>query len=41
MKTITILYTNNEWLEKEIKETPPFTITLNNIKYLVVILPSL
>jgi hypothetical protein len=28
------LYTKNKQGEKEIRETPPFTIVINNIKYL-------
>jgi hypothetical protein len=27
-------YTNNNWAEKEVGETKPFTIATNNIKYL-------
>jgi hypothetical protein len=27
------LYTKDKWTEKEIKETTPFTIVTNNIKY--------
>ena len=32
------LYTNDKWTEKEIRETTPFTIVTNNIKYLGVTL---
>jgi hypothetical protein len=32
------LYTKDKQVEKEIKETTPFTIVTNNIKYLVVTL---
>lgn len=32
------LYTNDKWTEKEIKETTPFTLASNNIKYLEVTL---
>ena len=31
-------YTNDRWAEKEIRESAPFTITTNNIKYLGVTL---
>jgi hypothetical protein len=37
-KSITFLYTNDRWTEKEIRETTPFTIVTNNIKYLGVTL---
>jgi hypothetical protein len=33
-KSVTFLYSRNKWAEKEIKETTPFTIVTNNIKYL-------
>ena len=33
-KTLAFLYTNNERLEREIKETFPFTIATKRIKYL-------
>jgi hypothetical protein len=33
-KSITFLYTNDKWAEKEIRETTPFTKFANNIKYL-------
>jgi hypothetical protein len=32
------LYTKDKWTEKEIRETTPFTIVANNIKYLGVTL---
>ena len=32
-KYVTFLYTNNERLEREIKETVPFTTTTKRIKY--------
>jgi hypothetical protein len=32
------LYTKDKWAEKEIRETTPFTIVTNNIKYLGVTL---
>jgi hypothetical protein len=37
-KLVALLYTNDKWAEKEIKETTPFTITTNNINYLGVAL---
>jgi hypothetical protein len=37
-KSVAFLYTNDKWAEKEIRETTPFTIVTNNIKYLGVIL---
>ena len=33
-KSLAFLYTNNEKVEKEIKETIPFTIGMKRIKYL-------
>jgi hypothetical protein len=33
-KSVAFLYTNDKQTEKEIRETTPFTITTNNIKYL-------
>ena len=33
-KSLAFLYTNNEKVEKEIKETTPFTIATKRIKYL-------
>ena len=38
-KSLTFLYTNNEKTEREIKETIPFTIATNRIKYLGIYLP--
>jgi hypothetical protein len=37
-KSIDFLYTNDKGTEKEIRETTPFTIVTNNIKYLGVTL---
>jgi hypothetical protein len=37
-KSIAFLYTNDKQVEKEIRETTPFTIATNNIKYLGVTL---
>jgi len=39
-KYVTFLYTNNERLEIEIKETAPFTITTKRIKYQRINLPE-
>ena len=39
-KSIAFLYTNNEKVEKEIKETIPFTIATKRIKYLGMYLPK-
>ena len=39
-KSLAFLYTNNEKVEKEIKETIPFTITMKRIKYLGIQLPK-
>jgi hypothetical protein len=33
-KSMALLYTKDKWVEKEIRETTPFTIVTNNIKYL-------
>ena len=33
-KPLAFLYTNNEKIEREIKETIPFTIAMKRIKYL-------
>ena len=38
-KSLAFLYTNNEKIEREIKETIPFTIATKRIKYLGVHLP--
>ncbi len=39
-KSIVFLYTNNEKVEKEIKETIPFTIATKRSKYLGISLPE-
>ena len=39
-KSLAFLYTNNEKVEKEIKETIPFTIATKWIKYLGIYLPK-
>ena len=39
-KSLAFLYTNNEKVEKEIKETIPFTIAMTRIKYLGINLPK-
>ena len=39
-KSVALLYTNNKLLEREIKETIPFTITPKRIKYLGINLPK-
>ena len=39
-KSLAFLYTNNEKVEKEIKETIPFTIAMKRIKYLGTYLPK-
>ena len=39
-KSLVFLYTNNEKVEKEIKETIPFTIATKRIKYLGIYLPK-
>ena len=39
-KHLAFLYTNNEKIEKEIKETIPFTIATKRIKYLGMNLPK-
>ena len=39
-KSPAFLYTNNEKVEKEIKETIPFTIATKRIKYLGIYLPK-
>ena len=39
-KPLAFLYTNNEKVEKEIKETIPFTIAMKKIKYLGIYLPK-
>ena len=35
-KSMAFLYTKDKWTEKVIRETTPFTIVTNNIKYLSV-----
>ena len=37
-KSVALLYSDDKWTEKEIRETSPFTIATNNIKYLGVTL---
>ena len=39
-KSLAFLYTNNEKIEREIKETIPFTIATKRIKYLGMYLPK-
>ena len=39
-KSLAFLYTNNEKIEREIKETIPFTIAMKRIKYLGIYLPQ-
>ena len=39
-KSLAFLYTNNEKTEREIKETIPFTIAMERIKYLGRYLPK-
>ena len=39
-KSLAFLYTNNEKVEKEIKETIPFIIAIERIKYLRIYLPT-
>ena len=40
MKSLAFLYTNNEKIEREIKETTPFTIVTKRIKNLGINLPK-
>ena len=40
MKYLAFLCTNNEWSEREIKETIPFTTATKRIKYLGINLPK-
>ena len=40
LKSFAFLYTNNEKIEREIKETIPFTIATKRIKYLGIYLPK-
>ena len=39
-KSFAFLYTNNEKIEREIKETIPFTIAMKKIKHLGIYLPK-
>ena len=39
-KSLAFLYTNNEKIEREIKETIPFTTVTKKIKYLGIYLPK-
>ena len=39
-KSLAFLYTNNEKIEREIKETIPFTVVTKRIKYLGINLPK-
>ena len=39
-KSFTFLYTNNEKIERKIKETIPFTTATKRIKYLGIYLPK-
>ena len=39
-KSLAFLYVNNEKIEREIKETIPFTIAMKRIKYLGIYLPK-
>ena len=39
-KSLAFLYTNDEKIEREIKETIPFTIAMKRIKYLGIYLPK-
>ena len=39
-KSLAFLYTNNDKIEREIKETVPFTIAMKRIKYLGIYLPK-
>ena len=39
-KSLVFLYTNNEKIEREIKETIPFIIVMKRIKYLGINLPK-
>ena len=39
-KSLVFLYTNNEKIEREIKEIIPFTIATKRIKYLGIYLPK-
>ena len=37
-KSVALLYTDNKWAEKEIREPPPFITAKKNTKYLGIIL---
>lgn len=37
-KSVAVLYTSDKWTDKEIRETTPFIIVMNNIKCLGVAL---
>ena len=39
-KSLAFLYTNNEKIEREIKEKIPFTISMKIMKYLGIYLPK-
>ena len=39
-KSLAFLYTNNEKIERDIKEAIPFTIAMKRIKYLGIYLPK-
>ena len=39
-KSLAFLYTDNEKIEREVKETIPFTIAMKRIKYLGICLPK-
>ena len=39
-KSLAFLYSNDETIEREIKETIPFTIAMKRIKYLGIYLPK-
>ena len=39
-KSLAFLYTNNEKIEREIKETIPFTIAMKRIKYIGINIPK-
>uniref|UniRef100_A0A8C6E6W7 Reverse transcriptase n=1 Tax=Moschus moschiferus TaxID=68415 RepID=A0A8C6E6W7_MOSMO len=39
-KSLAFLYTNNEKIEREIRETIPFTVATKRIKYLGIYLPK-
>ena len=39
-KSLVFLYTNNEKIEREVKETIPFSIATKRIKYLGIYLPK-